>query len=290
MQWGTAEQKQRFIPKINTGEEIWCQGYSEPNSGSDLASLQTRATEEGDYFVINGQKIWTSQAQYADWAFVLCRTDPDAPKHRGISYILVNMKTPGITVRPLVQMSGARGFNEVFFDDVRTPKNMLVGAKNQGWQVAITTLMYERGMGGGGQPLIALTQELAELARQVDRNGRPAWQDSDVRQKIAELRCEAEALRYTGLRNLTRRLRGLPPGPEGSILKLGGSELNLRAELFAMELLGAHSQLEFRAPHAIDDGRWSFRMLSARGGTIAAGTNQIQHNIIGERVLGLPKG
>ncbi|HZP45973.1 MAG TPA: acyl-CoA dehydrogenase family protein [Candidatus Binataceae bacterium] len=290
MQWGTAEQKQRFIPKIITGEEIWCQGYSEPNSGSDLASLQTRATEEGDYFVINGQKIWTSQAQYADWAFVLCRTDPDAPKHRGISYILVNMKTPGITVRPLVQMSGARGFNEVFFDDVRTPKNMLVGAKNQGWQVAITTLMYERGMGGGGQPLIALTQELAELARQVDRNGRPAWQDSDVRQKIAELRCEAEALRYTGLRNLTRRLRGLPPGPEGSILKLGGSELNLRAELFAMELLGAHSQLEFRAPHAIDDGRWSFRMLSARGGTIAAGTNQIQHNIIGERVLGLPKG
>ena len=153
MQWGTAEQKQRFIPKIITGEEIWCQGYSEPNSGSDLASLQTRATEEGDYFVINGQKIWTSQAQYADWAFVLCRTDPDAPKHRGISYILVNMKTPGITVRPLVQMSGARGFNEVFFDDVRTPKNMLVGAKNQGWQVAITTLMYERGMGGGGQPL-----------------------------------------------------------------------------------------------------------------------------------------
>jgi len=278
------------VPKIITGEEIWAQGYSEPNSGSDLASLQTRAVEDGDYFKINGQKIWTSQAQYADWAFVLCRTDSDAPKHRGISYILVDMKTPGITVRPLVQMSGASGFNEVFFDDVRTPKKMLVGEKNNGWQVAIATLMFERGMGGGGQPLIAVIDELASLARRIDRNGRPAWDDSEVRQKIAEFKCEAEALKYTNLRNLTRRLRGLPPGPEGSMMKLGASELNLRIEMFAMELLGPYSQIEFMAPQAIDDGRWSYRMLSARGGTIAAGTNQIQHNIIGERVLGLPKG
>ncbi len=290
MQWGTDEQKKRFVPKIITGEEIWCQGYSEPNSGSDLASLQTRAVEDGDYFVINGQKIWTSQAQYADWAFVLCRTDTDAPKHRGISYILVDMKTPGITVRPLVQMSGAQGFNEVFFDDVRTPKRMLVGEKNNGWQVAIATLMFERGVGGGGQPLIAVIDELAHLARRINRNGRPAWDDSEVRQKIAELKCEAEALKFTNLRNLTRRLRGLPPGPEGSMMKLGATELNMKIEMFAMELLGPYSQLEFMAPHAIDDGRWSFRLLSARGGTIAAGTNQIQHNIIGERVLGLPKG
>ena len=290
MQWGTEEQKRRFVPKIISGEEIWAQGYSEPNSGSDLASLQTRAVEDGDYFKINGQKIWTSQAQYADWAFVLCRTDSDAPKHRGISYILVDMKTQGITVRPLVQMSGASGFNEVFFDDVRTPKKMLVGEKNNGWQVAIATLMFERGMGGGGQPLIAVIDELASLARRIDRNGRPAWDDSEVRQKIAEFKCEAEALKYTNLRNLTRRLRGLPPGPEGSMMKLGASELNLRIEMFAMELLGPYSQIEFMAPQAIDDGRWSYRMLSARGGTIAAGTNQIQHNIIGERVLGLPKG
>jgi alkylation response protein AidB-like acyl-CoA dehydrogenase len=133
MQWGTEEQKRRFVTKIVSGDEIWCQGYSEPNSGSDLASLHTRAVEDGDYFRINGQKIWTSQAQYADWAFVLCRTDPNAPKHRGISYLLVDMKTPGITVRPLVQMSGATGFNEVFFDDVRTPKKFLVGEKNHGW-------------------------------------------------------------------------------------------------------------------------------------------------------------
>jgi alkylation response protein AidB-like acyl-CoA dehydrogenase len=290
MQWGTEEQKRRFIPKIVSGEEVWCQGYSEPNAGSDLASLQTRAVEDGDYFRITGQKIWTSQAQYADWAFVLCRTDPAAPKHRGISYLLVDMKSPGITVRPLVQMSGARGFNEVFFDDVRTPKKLLVGEKNNGWQVAITTLMFERSLGGGGQPLIAVVEELANLARRLNRDGRSAWDDASVRQRIAEFKCEAEALRYTNLRNLTRRLKGLPPGAEGSIMKLCGTELNLRIELFAMELLGPYSQLEFGAPMGIDEGRWSYRMLSARAGTIAAGTNQIQHNIIGERVLGLPKG
>jgi alkylation response protein AidB-like acyl-CoA dehydrogenase len=290
MQWGTPEQKDRFIRKIVKGEEIWCQGYSEPNSGSDLASLQTRAVEDGDDFRINGQKIWTSQAQYADWGFVLCRTDPEAPKHRGISYILVDMKTRGITVRPLVQMTGARGFNEVFFDDVRVPRKNLVGEKNQGWQVAITTLMFERGMGGGGSPLIAAVDELAALAHTVQRDGRSAWEDSDVRQKIAEFKIEAEALKYTALRNLTRRLKGLPPGAEGSIMKLGATELALRMMMFSMELLGPYSQLEYRSPMAIDEGRWSYRMLGVRGGTIAAGTNQIQHNIIGERVLGLPKG
>jgi alkylation response protein AidB-like acyl-CoA dehydrogenase len=290
MQWGSDEQKRRFVPKIISGDEIWCQGYSEPNAGSDLASLQTRAVEDGDYFRINGQKIWTSQAQYADWAFVLCRTDPEAPKHRGISYLLVDMKTPGITVRPLVQMSGASGFNEVFFDDVRTPKKLLVGEKNQGWQVAITTLMFERGVGGGGHPLAAVVDELAMLARRLDRNGRSAWDDADVRQKIAQFKCDAEALKFTNLRQLTRRLKGLPPGPEGSMMKLCASELNLQIELFAMELLGPWAQLDYLAPHAVDEGRWLYRMLSARGGTIAAGTNQIQHNIIGERVLGLPKG
>jgi len=290
MHWGTPEQKSRFIPKIVTGAEIWCQGYSEPNSGSDLASLQTRAIADGDYFRINGQKIWTSHAQYADWAFVLCRTDPDAPKHRGISYLLVDMKTPGITVRPLVQMTGAKGFNEVFFDDVRTPKKNLVGEINQGWQVAITTLMYERNAGGGGRPIIAVVDELGRLAERVRRDGRQACFDHDVRQKIVTFKIEAEALKYTNLRHLTRRLKGLAPGPEGSILKLAVTELNLRMQVFAMELLGAYSQLEYRSPFAIDDGRWSYRMLGARAGTIAAGTNQIQHNIIGERVLGLPKG
>jgi alkylation response protein AidB-like acyl-CoA dehydrogenase len=288
--WGSDEQKSRYLPKILKAEEIWCQGYSEPGSGSDLASLQTRAVEDGDDFVVNGQKVWTSLAHRADYIFLLVRTDPEAPKHKGISYLLVDMHSPGVTVRPLVQITGAKGFNEVFFEDVRVPKKNLVGQKNQGWQVAITTLMFERSAGGGDRGAMAQVRELAELARKLKRNGGTAWDDSDVRQKIASFMCEAQALRYTGYRQLTRRLKGLPPGPEGSMMKLCGTELNLRVQLYAMELLGPYSQFEYQAPMAIDHGKWSYRMLAARGGTIAAGTNQIQHNIIGERVLGLPKG
>jgi acyl-CoA dehydrogenase len=198
------------------------------------------------------------------------------------------MKTPGITVRPLVQMTGGQGFNEVFFEDVRVPKKNLVANKNQGWQVAITTLMFERNGAGGGSG--GMVHELVDLAQTIPRGSGTAWDDSSVRQKIAEFYCEQQALKYTGFRQLTRRLKGLPPGPEGSMMKLAGTELGLRISLFAMELLGPYSQLEYRAPHALDRGKWAFRMLSARGGTIAAGTNQIQHNIIGERVLGLPKG
>jgi alkylation response protein AidB-like acyl-CoA dehydrogenase len=290
LHWGTEEQKQRYIPKILKAEEIWCQGYSEPGSGSDLASLQTRAVEDGDDFVVNGQKVWTSMAQYADMIFLLVRTDPDAPKHKGISYLLVDMHSPGINVRPLVQMTGNKGFNEVFFDDVRVPKKNLVGEKNQGWQVAITTLMFERSGGGGDRGALGTCEDLAALANKLPRNGGKAWDDASVRQKIAEFYCEAVALRYTGYRQLTRRLKGLPPGPEGSMMKLCSTELNHRMMLFAMELLGPYSQLEWHADHAYDKGKWLFRMLASRGGTIAAGSNQIQHNIIGERVLGLPKG
>ncbi len=288
MHWGSEEQKQRYLPKILSGDEIWCQGYSEPNAGSDLASLQTRAIEDGDDFIVNGQKIWTSSAQRADWIFLLVRTDPEAPKHRGISYLLVDMRSQGVLVRPLVQMTGAKGFNEVFFEDVRVPKSNLVGEKNQGWQVAITTLMYERNGAGGGAG--GQIRDLVKLAKSVKRGGKTAWDDKEVRQKIVQFISESTALRYTGYRQLTRRLKGLPPGPEGSMMKLCGSELNLRIQMFAMELLGPYSQIEHKAPHAVDQGKWLFRMLAARGMTIAAGTNQIQHNIIGERVLGLPKG
>jgi alkylation response protein AidB-like acyl-CoA dehydrogenase len=289
MHWGNDEQKRRYLPPILKGEEIWCQGYSEPGSGSDLASLQTRAVEDGDYFVVNGQKVWTSMAQHADLIFLLVRTDPAAPKHKGISYLLVDMHSPGVTVRPLVQMTGGRGFNEVFFEDVRVPKKNLVGELNNGWQVAITTLMFERG-GGGGEGVMSEVTELAELARRVPRNGAKAWDDPGVRQKIVEFASDAMALKYTGYRQLTRQLKGLPPGPEGSMMKLCNTELALRIALFAMELLGPYSQLEYGADFAIDKGKWSLRMLAARGPTIYAGTNQIQHNIIGERVLGLPKG
>ena len=288
--WGTEEQKQRYVPKILSGEEIWCQGYSEPGSGSDVASLQTRAIEEGDYFIVNGQKVWTSDAHHADWCILLVRTDPSAPKHKGISYVLVDMHSPGVTVRPLVQITGDANFNEVFFEDVKVPKKNLIGEKNQGWQVAITTLMFERSGIGGGRDLLGQVRELADLARAVRSNGKTAWDDSSVRQKISGFAGEALALKYTGFRQLTRRLKGLPPGPEGSVLKLGTSELNLKMNKFAMELLGPYAQLEFKAPFAVDRGIWSYRMLASRALTIAGGTSEIQHNIIGERVLGLPKG
>jgi len=286
--WGTAEQKRRFLPKILTAEEIWCQGYSEPNAGSDLAGLLTRAVEDGDDFIVNGSKIWTSAAHHADWIFLLVRTDPEAPKHKGISYLLVDMKTPGISVRPLVQMTGARGFNQVFFEDVRVPRENLVGQKNQGWQVALTTLMFERS--GHDRSIVRQVTELAYLARRTLHNGRTAWESPAVRQKIAQFMLDAEAIKYTSYRQLTRQLKGLPPGPEGSMLKLCSTELALRIAAFGLELLGPYSQFEVDAPFAVDAGKWSQRMLAARGPTIYAGTNQIQHNIIGERVLGLPKG
>ncbi|MGC1677235.1 MAG: acyl-CoA dehydrogenase family protein, partial [Candidatus Binataceae bacterium] len=289
MHWGTEAQKQNHLPKIQKGEEIWCQGYSEPGAGSDLAGVQTRAVEDGDDFVVNGQKVWTSMAQHADMIFLLVRTDPSAPKHKGISYLLVDMHSPGITVRPLVQITGGKGFNEVFFEDVRVPRKNIVGELNNGWQVAMTTLMFERG-GGGGENALGEVHELVDLAKRLPRNGATAWDDSSVRQKAAEFAADALALKYTGYRQLTRQLKGMPPGPEGSMMKLCSTELGLRIALYAMELLGPYSQLEFGAPFSVDKGKWSFRMLSARGPTIYAGTNQIQHNIIGERVLGLPKG
>jgi alkylation response protein AidB-like acyl-CoA dehydrogenase len=289
MQWGTEEQKRRYIPKILSADEIWCQGYSEPNAGSDVASLQTRAVEEGDYFIVNGQKVWTSGAHRADWCILLTCTDPDAPKHKGISYLLADMHSPGITVRPLIQITGERGFNEVFFEDVRIPKQNLVGPKNQGWQVAVTTLMFER-TGMAGRDLSGQLADLASLAKLLKRSGASAWEDGHVRQAIAGFACEATALRYSNLRQLTRRLKGLPPGPEGSASKLITSELNLRIMKFAMELLGPYAQLESTSRFGKDSGKWLYKMLAARALTIAGGTSEIQHNIIGERVLGLPKG
>ena len=286
MHWGTEEQRQRYLPRMLAADEIWCQGYSEPGSGSDLASLQTRAVEDGDYFVVNGQKVWTSDAHHADMCFLLVRTDPDAPKHKGITYLLTDMHSPGVTVRPLVQITGDRGFNEVFFEDVRVPKKNIVGEKNHGWLVALTSLMFER----RARDMTAIVHQLASLARTIARHGATAWDDSAVRQRIAQFAAEAYGIKYTGLRQLTRQLKGLPPGPESSIQKLAYSELNVRLQSFAAEILGPYSQLVYNAPFAVDHGKWSYRLLAARGLTIAAGTSEIQRNIIGERVLGLPKG
>ncbi len=290
IRWGTEEQKQRYIPKILSGEEIWCQGYSEPNSGSDLASLQTRAVEEGDYFVVNGSKIWTSDARHADMCILLVRTDSNAPKHKGISYLLVDMHSPGVTVRPLVQMTGASGFNQIFFEDVKVPKANLVGEKNRGWEVALTTLMYERSGIGLQRDFVALARDLASLARMVTRNGRPAWEDDAVRQRIAQFACEAAAIKYVALRQLTRQLRGEQPGSENSSTKLFATELTVRMYAYAWELLGPYAPIVHDTPHAIDRGKWSYRMLAARSLTIGGGTSEIQRNILGDRVLGLPRG
>src|SRR5262244_3312067 len=289
IEWGTDEQKRRYLPRILSGEDIWCQGYSEPGAGSDLAGLATRAEDKGDHFVVNGQKVWTSGAHFADWCYLLVRSDPKAPRHKGISYLLVDMKTPGITVRPLVLMNGHRHFNEVFFVDVPVPKANLVGPLNEGWKVAITTLMFERS-GAGGRDHAAQIARLIELAKQLPTRQEPAWNETHIRQQLAQLAIEAKALQVTRLRGLTRRLRGEAPGPEGSILKLFGSELGVRISDFASTLLGPYAMVDGVTEAVPDASRWFHRVLGARQYTIAGGTSEIQRNIIGERVLGLPKG
>ncbi|HEU5321251.1 MAG TPA: acyl-CoA dehydrogenase family protein [Methylomirabilota bacterium] len=289
MQWGTDAQKRRHLPAILSGDEVWCQGFSEPGAGSDLAGLATRAVDRGDHFVVDGQKVWTSGAHFAHWIMLLARTDPAAPRHQGISCLLVPMDAPGITVRPLVLLTGHRHFNEVFFTDVSVPKAGLLGPLHQGWKVATTTLMHERHAAGARNPL-AQVARLVALARSLRADGRPAWASPVVRQRLAGLVIECEALRLTRYRNLTRMLRGEPPGPEGSILKLTGSELGVRVADAAGELLGMHALVNESTELVPDAPRWFNRLVAARQYTISAGTSEIQRNILGERVLGLPKG
>ncbi len=288
---GTDEQKKRHLQKILTAEEIWCQGFSEPNAGSDLASLRTRAVLDGDSFILNGQKVWTSFARYADWCMLLARTDPDAPKHKGITFMIVDMKSPGITVRPLRQINGDEDFNELFFEDVRVPRQNVIGTVDGGWMIAITTLMHERQTLTFSRQLqssIAL-DELLDLARRFPSVDRPLSSDPLARQKLARAYIDSQAMRYTALRNLTKALRGGEPGPEGSIEKLFWSEMYQRMLVDAVSLLGPFGQLLQGSPHAVDDGRWGYLHLYSRGRTIAAGSSEIQRNIIAERVLGLPR-
>jgi len=292
MMHGTEAQKRRYLPNILNAEEIWCQGFSEPNSGSDLASLTTRAALDGDEFVVNGQKIWNSFGHLAQQCLLLVRTDFDLPKHRGISALIVDMQTPGVTVKPLRQITGDAEFNEVFFDNVRIPRANLVGEMNDGWNVAITILMYERLNTASlleVQTKIAL-DELLETARRTLRNGRPATEDPLIRQKLAQAFIEVEILRLSTYRSITQLQRGQRPGPEGSLDKLFWSELNQRLYELALEILGPYGQLVKGSKWAVDSGRWSHDFLRSRADTIAGGTSEIMRNIIGERVLGLPKG
>ncbi|HEV8474756.1 MAG TPA: acyl-CoA dehydrogenase family protein [Methylomirabilota bacterium] len=286
MKYGTPAQQQRHLQKILTADELWCQGFSEPNAGSDLANLQTRAVLDGDHFVVNGQKVWTSMAHVADWCFLLVRSDPSAPKHKGISFLLVDMRTPGITIRPLRQITGEAEFNEVFFDNVRVPREHLVHRLNEGWAVAITTLAYERNLLTFIRH-IALRNALHRLVRLVRERGTGA--DPLVRQKVAGLWIGEQALQMNGYRSLTKILRGGEPGPEGSTSKLFWSQLDQDLALTASEVIGPYSQIAHGSDWAPDEGQWEFYELLARASGIRAGTTEILKNILGERVLGLPK-
>jgi alkylation response protein AidB-like acyl-CoA dehydrogenase len=290
--YGTEEQKKRYPEKILTCEEIWCQGYSEPNAGSDLAGLQTRAVKDGEYYVINGQKVWTSLAHMADWMMLLARTDPEAPKHKGITYFLLDMHLPGVTVKPLKQITGDAEFNEVFFDNVRVHESQVLGGVNNGWGVGLTTLMYERlALGFGLQMRLRIALEsLIEMARRVEKTGRTITKDPVMRQKIAQLWMDTEALKYTGARAITKLLKGELPGPEASTGKMGWVETHQKLQELAMEIEGAYSQLMKGSERAIDGGVWQYGFLRSRANSIEGGTTEVQKNIIGERVLGLPKG
>jgi alkylation response protein AidB-like acyl-CoA dehydrogenase len=286
MKYGTPAQQTRFLRKILTAEELWCQGFSEPNAGSDLANLQTRAVRDGDHYVLNGQKVWTSMGHVADWGFFLVRTDPSAAKHKGISFLLVDMKTPGITVRPLRQMTGEAEFNETFLDNVRVPVANLVGKEHEGWGVAITTLAYERDLLTFIRH-ISLRNALHRLVKLVRERGRGA--DPVVRQKIATLWIGEQVLQLNAYRSLTKILRGGQPGPEGSTSKLYWSQVDQELAQVATEILGPASQIAPGSAWAPDEGQWEFYALLAQASGIRAGTTEILRNILGERVLGLPK-
>ena len=282
---GSDAQKQEFLPPIANAETVWAQGYSEPGSGSDLASLQTRAVRDGDDFVINGQKIWTSGAHQADWIHVLTRTDPDAPKHRGISYFLADMKSPGIDVRPLIDMAGNHNFNEVYFDDVRVPADQMLGPENRGWYVATTLLDFERS--GVGMP--------ASARRDLDRFG--AWaaealpdrmREDRNRNRYADLHINVEIARWLAYRVSWMQSAGLVPNHEASMSKMFGSEVLQDVYRFAVNLMGLAGQ-RIRDDDAPLGGFIPQRYLESVPNTIAAGTSEIQRNIIAERGLGLPR-
>jgi len=297
LQWGTDEQKRHFIPRILSGEDVWCQGYSEPNAGSDLGNLGCRATLDGDEWVINGQKIWTSAGHLANWIFVLTRTDPDASKHKGITFLLCPMDQPGVEVRPIKMISGDSEFNEVFFTDARCPKENVIGEVNGGWAVAMTLLGYERGEAAATFPLMFRTEldRLTALARE-----RGATADPGIRQRLAWCHTKVEIMRYLGLRSLTQFLHGHQPGPESGTFKLYWSEYHKAVTELAVDILGPDamtpggrwptSSFQTDSPGAPNDSAsWVGTFYNARAGTIYAGSSEIQRNIVGELVLGLPK-
>lgn len=294
---GTEEQREHFLPRILSGEDRWCQGYSEPNAGSDLSAVSTRAVLDGDEWILNGQKIWTSAGHLANWIFVLCRTDPDAPKHRGITFILCPMDQPGVEVRPIDMMSGASEFNEVFFSDARAPRDHIVGEPNDGWRVAMALLGYERGKAAAVAP-IAFRDELNRLLRYAKDLGKLS--DPLIRDRLAACYTKVEIMRFSGYRALTNFENNLAPGPDAALTKIFWSEYHREVTELAMDIMGTPGLVPVGRPpasaFATDDpgaanstASWQNVFLNARAGTIYAGTSEIQRNIAGEMILGLPK-
>lgn len=283
---GSEEQKKRFLPKILNGDEFWCQAFSEPEAGSDLANCQTKAVEDGDRYVVNGQKVWTTGGMQADWAILLAKTefDPKVTRHQTFSFFLMDMHAPGVTVRPLREMSGPALFGETFLDNVRIPKNLMVGEKNKGWYIAMSTFEFERSNSSGSIRQLNTIMSLAKLAKRMKRN-----EEQSIRQKLAQFYIEANVGRYIGLRALTRQLRGMLPGPESAVGSILSMELSQRIADFATYLEGPYSQLIEDSKYAIDNGHWQTDFLSSRGNTLATGTSEIKRNVIAQRTLGLPR-
>jgi alkylation response protein AidB-like acyl-CoA dehydrogenase len=275
---GTAEQKGRFLEPILSAEEIWCQGFSEPEAGSDLASLKTRAVRHGDEWVVTGQKVWTTLAHHAKWCMLVARTDPDAPRHQGLTYFLMDMEQDAVQVRPLRQITGEAEFNELFIEEARIPHANIIGGEGNGWAVAITTLMHERATLAFGLT-IRVKITLAELLDEARESG--ATVDPVIRDRLAQLYIESEVLRLNALRGLSAIMRTGVPGPEGSLGKWQWADVNQALTELAVELRGARAVL--------DDDRWTYRFLRARANSIEGGTTEILKNIVAERVLGLPR-
>ena len=287
MTWGQPEHHERYLPKLASGEEIWCQLFSEPAGGSDLAALRTKAEKEGDDWIINGQKIWTSGAHYSDYGILVVRTDPNVAKHKGLSYFFLDMKSPGVEIKPIKQLTGGAGFNEVYFTDVRIPDSQRLGEVGQGWQVALTTLMNERaaiGGGGGG-----VNVDLAyKIASEVMIDGKTATQDSAVRAKLANWYVQESGLKFTGYRSMTALSKGTTPGPENSIGKLVGAPKNQEMASFCMDLMEMTGAI-WDEELSKEAGLVQMSYMGSPGLRIAGGTDEIMANIIAERVLGLPQ-
>lgn len=289
LELGSEEQKKEWIEPTIRGDIVWCQGYSEPNSGSDLASLQTKAEIDGDDFVINGQKIWTSDAQRADMIFCLVRTEADAPKHKGISYLIFSMDTPGIEVRPLMTMTGVASFNEVFFTDVRVPTTQIVGERGEGWFVANATLKFERGMLGDPNQAGTRLNHIIQMMNTETIGGEKLMNNPIYRDRLVQLQSRVLTMQYHGLRLLTHSIKKEDPGLARLIVKLQGCELNHQLAGFAIDILGELGVLFDNSPYLRDSGMWQHRFMFDLGLIIGGGTAQIQKNIISERGLGLPR-